>query len=120
MPSSVVLAGKLSTSTPKKGAENAVALTTVLTATVITAAEAYGEECGNRLPVPLIAALDEAANVVRWPRAAQPLQALRFSRHHPHDESAVLRPGSECLGRERHGTHVVCCGALALWRRRSG
>ncbi|WP_115686493.1 type IV secretory system conjugative DNA transfer family protein [Corynebacterium senegalense] len=51
----------------KEGADNAAALTTALTATIMTAAEAYGEECGGRLPVPLVAALDEAANVVRWP-----------------------------------------------------
>ena len=51
----------------KEGADNAAALTTALTAAIMTAAEAYGEQCGGRLPVPLIAALDEAANVVRWP-----------------------------------------------------
>lgn len=51
----------------KEGADNAAALTTALTATIMTAAEKYGEECGGRLPVPLVAALDEAANVVRWP-----------------------------------------------------
>lgn len=51
----------------KEGADNAAALTTALTATIMTAAETYGEEGGGRLPVPLIAALDEAANVVRWP-----------------------------------------------------
>lgn len=51
----------------KEGADNAAALTTALTAAITTAAERYGEECGGRLPVPLIAALDEAANVVKWP-----------------------------------------------------
>ncbi|MHA2788322.1 type IV secretory system conjugative DNA transfer family protein [Corynebacterium sp. S7] len=51
----------------KEGADNAAALTTALTATIMTAAEGYGEESGGRLPVPLVAALDEAANVVRWP-----------------------------------------------------
>lgn len=51
----------------KEGADNAAALTTALTATIMTEAEAYGEEQGGRLPVPLVAALDEAANVVRWP-----------------------------------------------------
>lgn len=50
----------------KEGADNAAALTTALTAAIMIAAEAYGEQCGGRLPVPLIAALDEAANVVRW------------------------------------------------------
>lgn len=52
----------------KEGADNAAALTTALTAAIMTAAEKYGEECGGRLPVPLVAALDEAANVVRWPQ----------------------------------------------------
>lgn len=51
----------------KEGADNAAALTTALTAAIMTAAEAYGEQSGGRLPVPLVAALDEAANVVRWP-----------------------------------------------------
>lgn len=52
----------------KEGADNAAALTTALTAAIMTAAEKYGEECGGRLPVPLVAALDEAANCVRWPQ----------------------------------------------------
>lgn len=51
----------------KEGADNAAALTTALTAAIMTAAETYGEQSGGRLPIPLIAALDEAANVVRWP-----------------------------------------------------
>lgn len=51
----------------KEGADNAAALTTALTAAIMTAAESYGEKSGGRLPVPLVAALDEAANVVRWP-----------------------------------------------------
>ncbi|WP_431638892.1 type IV secretory system conjugative DNA transfer family protein [Corynebacterium ulcerans] len=51
----------------KEGADNAAALTTALTAAITTAAETYGETCGGRLPVPLVAALDEAANTVRWP-----------------------------------------------------
>lgn len=52
----------------KEGADNAAALTTALTAAVMKAAETYGEENGGRLPVPLVAPLDEAANVVRWPQ----------------------------------------------------
>lgn len=51
----------------KKGADNAAGLTTALVATIMVEAEAYGEESGGRLPVPLVAALDEAANVVKWP-----------------------------------------------------
>lgn len=51
----------------KDGPDNAAALTTALTAAVMQAAERYGEECGGRLPVPLVAPLDEAANCVRWP-----------------------------------------------------
>ncbi|APT84237.1 type IV secretory system conjugative DNA transfer family protein [Corynebacterium aquilae] len=52
----------------KEGADNAAALTTALTAAVMKSAEAYGEANGGRLPVPLVAPLDEAANVVRWPQ----------------------------------------------------
>ena len=52
----------------KEGADNAAALTTALTAAVMKAAETYGEENGGRLPIPLVAPLDEAANVVRWPQ----------------------------------------------------
>lgn len=52
----------------KEGADNAAALTTALTAAVMKAAEEYGEANGGRLPVPLVAPLDEAANVVRWPQ----------------------------------------------------
>lgn len=51
----------------KEGADNAAALTTALTAAVMKAAEEYGEANGGRLPVPLVAPLDEAANVVKWP-----------------------------------------------------
>lgn len=51
----------------KEGADNAAALTTALVALVMSEAERYGEEHGGRLPVPLLAALDEAANVVTWP-----------------------------------------------------
>ncbi len=51
----------------KEGPDSAAALTTALVASVMQAAERYGESHGGRLPVPLVAALDEAANVVRWP-----------------------------------------------------
>lgn len=51
----------------KEGPDNAAALTSALVAAVMQAAERYGEECGGRLPVPLVAPLDEAANTVRWP-----------------------------------------------------
>lgn len=49
------------------GASNAAALTTALIAAITKAAERYGLENGNRLPVPMVCALDEAANVVKWP-----------------------------------------------------
>lgn len=42
-------------------------LTTALIAAIMQEAERYAIECGGRLPVPLVAPLDEAANVVRWP-----------------------------------------------------
>lgn len=51
----------------KTGAGNAAALTTALVAAIMQEAERYGESCGGRLKVPLVAALDEAANVVKWP-----------------------------------------------------
>ncbi|MCG7234435.1 TraM recognition domain-containing protein [Corynebacterium sp. ACRQM] len=51
----------------KEGVDNAAALTTALAAATMKAAERYGEENGLRLPVPMIAALDEAANTVPWP-----------------------------------------------------
>ncbi|AGG66195.1 type IV secretory system conjugative DNA transfer family protein [Corynebacterium callunae] len=51
----------------KEGPDSAAALTTALVASIMQAAERYGEANGGRLPVPLVAALDEAANVVRWP-----------------------------------------------------
>nr|WP_172688452.1 type IV secretory system conjugative DNA transfer family protein [Corynebacterium glutamicum]AMQ45217.1 Conjugal transfer protein [Corynebacterium glutamicum] len=38
----------------------------ILAVAVMEAAENYGIENGGRLPVPLVAALDEAANVVPW------------------------------------------------------
>lgn len=47
-----------------------VGLTTALVSSVMKAAERYGDEVGGpsgRLPVPLVAPLDEAANLVRWP-----------------------------------------------------
>lgn len=51
----------------KEGVDNAAALTTALAASTMKAAERYGEENGLRLPVPMICALDEAANTVPWP-----------------------------------------------------
>jgi type IV secretory pathway TraG/TraD family ATPase VirD4 len=51
-----------------EGAGSAAALTTALTAAVAEAAEEYAMQCkGRRLPVPLILALDEVANVAPWP-----------------------------------------------------
>lgn len=48
-----------------KGASMAP-LTTALVAAIMEEAERYAIACGGRLPVPLVAPLDEAANVVRW------------------------------------------------------
>lgn len=50
----------------KEGAGSATALVTALTVAITRAAEAYAEECGGRLPVPLTVVLDEAANVCKW------------------------------------------------------
>lgn len=50
----------------KEGPRSVGTLTTVLTVAVMEAAEAYGIECGGRLPVPMVCPLDEAANTVLW------------------------------------------------------
>lgn len=51
----------------REGTGSAGALVTALTVAVIDAAESKATAApGGRLPVPLVAALDEAANVVRW------------------------------------------------------
>ena len=52
----------------KEGKGSAGPLTTALTVAVIEAAEHHAtHSAGGRLPVPLLAVLDEAANVCRWP-----------------------------------------------------
>lgn len=51
----------------KEGEGSAAPLTTALTAAVLDAAEHRAAGCsGGRLPVPLVAVLDEAANICRW------------------------------------------------------
>jgi type IV secretory pathway TraG/TraD family ATPase VirD4 len=51
----------------KEGEGSCAPLTTALTAAVLEAAEARAACCsGGRLPVPLVAVLDEAANICRW------------------------------------------------------
>ena len=52
----------------KEGKGSAGPLTTALTVAVIEAAEQHAtQSAGGRLAVPLLAVLDEAANVCRWP-----------------------------------------------------
>ncbi|WP_433574116.1 type IV secretory system conjugative DNA transfer family protein [Nocardia brasiliensis] len=51
----------------KEGVDSASALSTALVWQTLDAAERLGEVHGGRLPVPLVAALDEVANVVNWP-----------------------------------------------------
>ena len=51
----------------KEGPGSARALTAALTLAVYTAAEDYAEQCGGRVPNPVLFLLDEAANVCRWP-----------------------------------------------------
>jgi type IV secretory pathway TraG/TraD family ATPase VirD4 len=52
----------------KEGKGSAGALVAGLTVAVTEAAEEYGKLApGGRLPVPMVAVLDEAANVCRWP-----------------------------------------------------
>jgi type IV secretory pathway TraG/TraD family ATPase VirD4 len=51
----------------KEGEGSCAPLTTALTAAVLDAAEQRAAGCsGGRLPVPLVAVLDEAANICRW------------------------------------------------------
>lgn len=51
----------------REGMGSAGPLTTALTAAVTTAAEKYAQQHAHgRLPVPLVAVLDEVANVCRW------------------------------------------------------
>ncbi|MEV6340950.1 TraM recognition domain-containing protein [Nocardia vinacea] len=49
-----------------EGKGTAGPLITALTAAVVDAASAEGVRRGGRLPVPMLVALDEAANIVRW------------------------------------------------------
>ena len=52
----------------KEGVESCGALATALTWACMDTAERVGERSpGGRLPVPLVAPLDELANVIRWP-----------------------------------------------------
>lgn len=52
----------------KEGRGSAGALVAALTLAVVDAAEEFAKACpAGRLPVPLVVALDEAANVNRWP-----------------------------------------------------
>lgn len=51
----------------KEGVDSAGALATALVWAVCDAAERYGEQCGGRMPVPMVVPLDELANVIRWP-----------------------------------------------------
>ena len=51
----------------KEGADSAGALATALTWATCDAAERHGNANGGRLPVPMLAALDELANVIKWP-----------------------------------------------------
>ncbi len=51
----------------KEGGGSARAITGALTMAILMAAERYGStQAGGRLPTPLMAVLDEAANVCRW------------------------------------------------------
>ncbi|MGW1284628.1 type IV secretory system conjugative DNA transfer family protein [Streptomyces sp. NPDC002586] len=51
----------------RKGASSAAPLTTALSAAVLTAADRAADRMpGSRLPVPLVASLDEVANTCRW------------------------------------------------------
>lgn len=55
----------------KEGPGSSRAITGALTAAVYAAAEGYSEECGGRVPTPILFLLDEAANVCRWPELPQ-------------------------------------------------
>ena len=49
----------------REGAGTAGPLITALTAAIVEAAEAEGVAAGGRCPVPMLVALDEAANIVK-------------------------------------------------------
>lgn len=56
----------------REGAGNASALVTALTAETTHAAEAYARaSAGGRLPIPMVLALDEFGNCVRWRRGTE-------------------------------------------------
>lgn len=50
----------------REGVGSAAPLVTAFTATILREAERFAEQSGGRLPKPLLAVLDEAANVCRW------------------------------------------------------
>lgn len=60
----------------REGKGNAGPLVTALTAAVVGAAAEEGTRRGGRLPVPMLAVLDEAANIVKW--AELPKQYSHF------------------------------------------
>ena len=105
----------------KEGKGSAGALVAGLTVAVTDAAEEFARRSpGGRMPVPLVVVLDEAANVCRWPRAAQPLQPLRLARHLPADDAAVVVAGRRGLGPRRDAQAVVGRDREGLRRRRLG
>lgn len=66
-PAQFVRQGGTLYSLSKEGRGSAGALVTALTVAVTEAAEEYAKTCpGGRLPTPMVAVLDEAANVCRW------------------------------------------------------
>lgn len=66
-PAAFVRSGGTLYSLSKEGRGSAGPLVTALTVAVCEAAEEHAKRCpGGRLPVPLVAVLDEAANVCRW------------------------------------------------------
>lgn len=50
----------------REGTGSAAPLVTAFTATILSEAEQYAQSSGGRLPTPMTAVLDEAANVCRW------------------------------------------------------
>lgn len=106
----------------KEGRGSAGPLITALTVAVAEAAEDYAKtQPGGRLAVPMVAVLDEAANVCRWREL--PNQPRRCSQHRR--GTFTSRPDRACRGVHGAGALGSRCvvggphrySAEAYWRR---
>lgn len=92
-PASYVRTSDTLYSLSREGRGNAAPIVTALTVAVCEAAEEYAiTQPQGRLPVPLVAVLDEAANVCRWPALPDLYSPLRLPRDHAAHVPAVVVP----------------------------